>query len=87
MPGMTPYDIVVVTATGEYPLITVLSDNELSDADAKTAAKAVAQEIVDKINAPSPDTLVVRRGLIGPGPFGQHQARYWLHQNNSSAPV
>lgn len=80
MPGMTVYEIWVVTSTGEYPLVSVMDDLGLTDAQAKTAAQALAQEIITKITTPAPDTIVVRKGLIAPS---EHHTRFWKHQNNT----
>lgn len=64
---MIPYEIWVTAADGEeYPLATFTDPDALTDEDAKTAAVARLQDVIDKINTPGSDTLVVKRGLITP---------------------
>lgn len=64
---MIPYEIWVTATDGEeYPLATFTDPAVLTDTDAKTAAVARLQNVIDKINTPGSDTLVVKRGLITP---------------------
>lgn len=64
MADQTPYEIWVVTSTGEYPLIRVTGALGLSDSAAKTLAVEVLQAAIDKINTPTPDSIEVRKGVI-----------------------
>lgn len=62
---MIPYEIWVTTTDDEeFPIVIFTDPDVLNDADAKTAAVARLQDIIDKINTPTPDSLVVKRGLI-----------------------
>ena len=79
---MTPYEIwVLMAADGyEYNLFTIEAEIGLTDAQIKTEVIARLNAIIAKINTPTPDTLEVRRGLIGPGP---EQARVFRHEEKT----
>lgn len=63
-----PYEIWVQDADGEreWPLFLFTGALGLSDAAAKTLAVSRLQDIIDKINTPTPDTLEVRTDIITP---------------------
>lgn len=68
---MGPYEIWITDTNGrEYVLVDLFTGElGLSDNDVKTAAVAALQDLIDKINDPTPDTIVVKKGLITPAPY------------------
>lgn len=73
---LSPYEIWVTGADGaEYPIVYFLDDIGLSDGDAKTAASNLLQAIIDKIATPTPDTIVVKKGMIYPPSYPVRIAR------------
>ena len=54
----------------------------LSDANVYTQAKDRLQDVIDKLNTPSPDTLFVRVGVIHPPGVSVRQQRW---QDNTDA--
>lgn len=70
MAANAPYEIWVTDADGEreWILFQFTGILGLDDADAKTLAVARLQDIIDKINTPAPDSLVVKTDALITGP-------------------
>jgi len=74
--ALTPYEIWVTTDDGkEYVLVSFISDLGLSDEEAKTVAAQKIDDVATKLETPSPDTLIVKRGIISSPAFNIRLAR------------
>lgn len=76
----TPYEIWITAADGEeYPLVSFFDELGLNDLQAQAAAVDKLQDIIDKINSPGSDTVVVKKGLVSP--YTAH-LRQWRREND-----
>jgi len=68
--AFTPYTFMLNTVSGkEIKLFTITGELGLSDADAKTAALVVLNDIVGKLTDATPDSIVVKNDIIAPVQF------------------
>lgn len=64
---MKTYEIWIDHAEGKESFLYSFTDAiGLSDADAKTKAVSRLQDIINKINTPAPDTIIVKAGVVHP---------------------
>lgn len=66
MPERTTYQIWLDENNEETLLVTFQDDIGLNNSQAQTAAVTRLQDIIDKINTPSPGTLSTRVGVVHP---------------------